>query len=175
MTGSFSYTPKQTDLLTAFKLHYPPIQPKRIARFLAFCAFIGLAVAIMAGDTKGIEWFQVIGGMMVFGLIIMSLIQILVQLLWMPRYTRRIFAQQVELQQQVEVIWNEAGFSTTTAKSHAQLDWKDFFGWARNGKVMMLYRSEAMFNYFPTDTAEKIAAADAIEAHLIKAGVKRRA
>ncbi len=174
MSGSVIYTPVPADLLSAFKLHYPAFQPKRLFLFLVFAAFVGLAASLLSGDTDSLETLKVMAAMVVFGAAIFVTIQLVLRLWWMPRYTARIYKQQAELRQEVEVTWDEIRFSTRSSNAHSDMAWKDFHRWSRNDRMMLLYRSEALFNFFPLNTAEKQAAADSIQLHLETAGVARR-
>lgn len=172
MNGRFSFTPTQADLLTAFKLHYPAVPRKRFGYFLLFAAFVGFAVAQMPGGVRAPETLAMMAGMTLFGAIVFLVIQAIVRLWWMPRYVRRIFAQQAELRHPTHVSWDENGFHATSESGEFRQQWKDFYRWKRNDSMILLYRSEALFNFISLESDEGKAAADAIQAHLINAGVE---
>jgi hypothetical protein len=174
MTGSLTFKPAEAHLLMALKKHYNRFQVKRVIWFVAFCALVGLAVSVLAGDTTAKEMIKVVGGMMLYGVVIIVILRVIIQAFWLPRYVRRVFKQQTDLHQDIDMQWDEIHFITRTPNSHVQTPWKDFHLWDRDENIMLLYRSEALFNFFPLDDAGKRAAADQIEAHLLNAGVKCR-
>lgn len=174
MSGSFTFKPAEADLLLALKKHYNRFQVKRVFWFIAFCALVGLAISVFVGNTTPKEMAKVIGGMIVYGIVVIAILQIIIRVLWLPRYVRRIFKQQTDLHQEIDVEWDDTYFTTRTPNSHVKTPWKDFHLWDRGENIMLLYRSEALFNFFPLDDANKRAAADQIEAYLLNAAVKSR-
>jgi uncharacterized membrane protein (DUF485 family) len=174
MSSSFTFKPTEAHLLTALKRQYSRFQVKRILWFIAFCAFVGLSISVLSGDTSPNEMTKVMGGMVVYGVVVIMILQIIIRWIWLPRYVRRVFKQQSDLHQDINVEWDDTYFVTRTPNSHVQTPWKDFHLWDRDEHVMLLFRSEALFNFFPIDDNEKSSAADQIEAHLVKAGVKCR-
>ena len=174
MSGTVTFTPVQDDLLRAFKLHYPLFQPKRFVFFIAFCALIGLAMAILAGDTTGTETVAIIASMMAFGTAMIIVLQTFVRLWWIPRHIGRVFKQQADLRKETTISWNDEKLSLRSINAHSDLPWNEFHQWCRNDRMLLIYRSELLFNFFPIDSQEKQSAADDIQAHLVGAGVKQR-
>jgi hypothetical protein len=172
--GSFLYKPEQADLMAAFKLHYPAFPAKKLMLFLLFAAFVGLSASILSGDSGITETVYVMSSMVAFALITFTILQCIVRFWWMPRYTHRIFKQQADFHQEIEINWDEAYFITQTLNSHVKTAWKDFYHWSRNDQMMLLYRSEALFNFFPINSAERSKAADSMQIHLTNAGIGRR-
>lgn len=174
MSGAFVYSPAPSDLLNSFRLHYSAVPVNRIGLYLGFCGLVGLAASALSGDTGGKEMVAVSLAMVALGVVVFIVLQLIVRFWWMPGYTRRVFAQQADLHQQLEVRWDDTNYTTQTANSVVNTPWADFHLWNRDERVMLLYRSESLFNFFPVDCAERRTAADEIEALLINAGVKRR-
>jgi hypothetical protein len=174
MTGSLTFTPIEAHLLAALKKHYDRVQVKRVLWFVAFCAMIGLAVSQFFGNNNMQDTIKIIAGTVVYGLAIVAIIKIIVRFVWLPRYVRRVFKQQADFHQAIVMEWDDAYFTTRTPNSHVKTPWKDFHLWDRHEEIMLLYRSEALFNFFPLNDVETRNAADQIEVYLLNAGVKRR-
>ncbi len=174
MSGSFSFSPSQSNLLDSFTLHNLAVPVKRIGLYLAFCVLVGLVVSVLSGDTDVTEMIKFSCFMLALGGVIFVALRLIVRFWWMPHYARRVFKQQADLHQQIDVRWDDANFTTQTANAFVNTPWSDFHLWNRDDRVMLLYRSESLFNFFPLDSAEGQSAADEIQAHLLGAGIKRR-
>ncbi len=174
VTGSLTIRLTEANLLTALRLHYNRIPVKHLIWYFAFCIFLGVAVSIVSGDTSATELFLVAAGMFFWGLFVLIALKFFGSKLWLPRYVRRIFKQQSDFHHDIDVLWDLEYFTSRTPDSFVRTAWKDFYLWDRDHQMIMLYRSESLFNFLPTGNAETCAAADVFETHLLNAGVKRR-
>jgi hypothetical protein len=147
---------------------------KRLGLFALCAMFVGAAVALLTGTTDAKEFAQIIGAMLIWAVVAIGLILLGVRFLWLPRYVRRVYAQQRDLREEIVIQWDDVRFSAQSASGHITVEWNDFYRWQRNNDVILLYRSEALLNFFPTHDPEFRAAADEVERLLTAAGVKER-
>ncbi len=174
MSGSVTFTPTEMNVRAAYRLGFQRVSVKRLGYFLLFAAIIGLAVSLLSGTTDATEIALVVGAMLVWAVIATGLILLGVRFLWLPRYVRRVYAQQRDLREEVTVQWDDIHFSAKAASGHTKLKWTDFHRWQRDNHVILFYRSEALFNFLPTHDPEFRTAADDMERLLVAAGVKER-
>jgi hypothetical protein len=174
MSGSVTFTPTELDVRSAYQLGTQRVSVKRLGYFLLFAAFVGLAVALLTGSTDLKEIATVVGAMLVWAVVATCLILIAVRFLWLPRYVRRVYAQQRDLREEIIVEWDNSHFSAHAASGHTKLKWTDFYRWQRSNDVILLYRSEALFNFLPTHDPKFRVAADEMEQLLVAAGVKEQ-
>ena len=111
---------------------------------------------------------------MLWALLVLAGFYLAVGKIWLPRFARRIFQQQRDLQSEVVISWDDQAFRTVAASGQAFCAWGDFHAWRRNEKSLLLYRSEALFNFLPLTDASSQAAAESMVLHLRNAGVKER-
>jgi hypothetical protein len=174
MSGSLTFTPAEADLLAAYRLAYPSLSSPRIIGFIAFGAVIGLAIAGIDGFRNARESLIMIGAMTLWAIVVLFVIVVGVRLIWMPRYSRRIFTQQKDLQSPITLEWTDTHFITTAHGGRVEIAWTDFYRWRRNEAMLLLYRSEALFNFVPIGNPEAAKAADEMQALLEAAGVVKK-
>lgn len=69
-------------------------------------------------------------------------------LLWLvlPRAARRFYAQQSDLRTETHVNWDAHGLRVTAPSGDSSTPWDRFHRWLESGRVILLYRSDALFN-----------------------------
>lgn len=69
--------------------------------------------------------------------------------LWLPRKTRKIFAQQKLLHEPMEIEITPAGFSTTATYGTSHLEWRALHKYKAGKELMLVYQSDVIFHMFP--------------------------
>jgi hypothetical protein len=172
MSGSITFTPTADHLLAAYRTNYQVYGYKRIFLYFALGLILGIGLVYLDKSWGKTQGWVTIGAALFWCLIVLLALTSFVKFIWMPRYSRRIFDQQRDLQQPVTISWDADRFTTIADSGTAHLKWADFHKWRRTKSVFLLYRSDALFNFLPLDDDEQRAAADQFEQHLKSAGVK---
>jgi hypothetical protein len=174
VSGELSFTPSEDMLGRAYRLHYKGPGRNRIIGFGLFGAVLGLAIAMIEGLSSTATMIGWIAAGTIWAFFVLLVILAITRYWWMPRFIRRVYAQQRDLQQLSTIRWSEQGYETEIPAGKNLLRWTDIYRWQRGGGMLLLYRSEAMFNFFPDDTSEHSQAANEIQAFLVAAGVKEK-
>jgi hypothetical protein len=174
VTDEVTFTPTEVMLKTAYDLHYKGPGKKRVIGYVIFGLVMGLVLAAVDGFSSVSQSLQLIGAMLLWAFFVLLIIIMITRYCWIPRFVRRVFAQQKDLQQTATIRWSDAAYETEIASGKISTPWSEFYMWQRGKGVLLLYRSEAMFNFLPTDGEEFSRAADAIQNHLVAAGVKEK-
>jgi hypothetical protein len=174
VSGELSFTPSEAMLNRAYALHYRGPGRNRVIGFAIFGALLGLGIAIAEGLHSARVAIGWIAAGMIWAFFVFCIIWVITRYWWMPRFVRRVYAQQRDLQQLSTIRWSEQGYETEIASGKNLMPWTDFYQWHRGQGMLLMYRSEAMFNFFPADTPEYSRAADEIQALLVAAGVKEK-
>lgn len=174
MTGQFEVQVSEADLLAAYRAHYPLFPKVRIAVGALFVLLFGVGIALL--DKPGDAQFAAVfaGTLLLLMAILLVAIQLVMRLWWMPRYSRRIYAQQVDLRTAFTISWDEERLSTVSAIGSGITAWRDFHRWLRTNDLLLIYRSDALFHIVPLRDSEAQRAADTIVARLEEAGVPRK-
>jgi hypothetical protein len=172
MSGRLTFTPTVEHLLAAYRTNYKAPGYKRILIYFAFGLILGFGIVYVDKSWGKPQGWITIGVVLLWCMIVLLALTSFVKIIWMPRYSRRIFSQQRDLQQSVTISWDEDRFTAVADSGTAHVKWADFHKWRRAKDVFLLYRSDALFNFLPLDDAERRAAADICEQHLKCAGVK---
>jgi hypothetical protein len=174
MSRAFTYTPNEAHLRAALLLNYKVASRKRVAVFLLFGLVMGVALAAIDGFHDIRSGLIVIGAMLAWTLVVLAALIVAVRLVWLPRYAKRVFAQQRDLQSPVKIEWTDTHFIASAETGTTRMAWADFYRWRRNESILLLYRSEALFNFVPLDSAEALVAADDMQRLMIAAGVSEK-
>lgn len=174
MSGTLRFTPTQADLKAAYALHIARPVTKALFWLVPIAVMLGLLVASTDREATGSDELIIIIVMLGWLVTVTLAIYFIVRFLWLPRFSKRIYAQQMDLRGEVDIVWDESGFTATNASGHANLPWADFYRWKRSETMLLLYRSEAMFNFVPLHDAAFVQAADEMVRHLQAAGVKAK-
>jgi hypothetical protein len=174
VTNEITFTPTEAMLKTAYGLHYKALGKKRMIGYVIFGLIMGVVLAAVDGFSSVSQSLQIIGAVLLWALFVMLVIIIISRYWWIPRFVRRVFAQQKDLQQTATIRWTDTAYETEIASGKITTPWTEFFQWKRSEGMLLLYRSEVMFNFFPTVGEECSRAADAIQKHLMAAEVKEK-
>lgn len=174
MTGVLRFTPTAEQLTDAYQLHHRRVGTGRIVGFLLFALLLGIAVAAIEDFKSFGNSTIIVGVVMLWSVLILAIVHFGAIKLWLPRFARRVFRQQRDLHGEVTITWDAQAFRSETANGHGSCPWGDFHAWRRDEKSLLLYRSEAIFNFLPLNNVASRAAADTIVSHLCVAGVKVR-
>jgi uncharacterized membrane protein YsdA (DUF1294 family) len=174
VSETLRFTPTEADLKAAYSLHMARVSVKRLLLMAAFGLVVGLVVAVLTNTRDTQEALFIVIMMLCWALVVTLAIYLATRYLWMPRYVRRIYAQQKDLQGETEVSWDATGFATANANGRVLVPWADFHQWQLSDAMLLLYRSDAMFNFLPLAKPAFAQAASEMVDHLQAAGVKRR-
>jgi Zn-dependent protease with chaperone function len=174
MNNEVTFTANEAMLKLAFDVHYKSVIKKSIIGYVVLGLLLGFVVAATDGFTSFPNTLITIGAIMLWTLLVLLVIILMSRYWWLPRFVRRTFAQQKELHQVATIRWTEAAYEVETASAKIMTPWNEFYQWRRGDGILLLYRSEVLFNFFPTESEEFIAAADAIQSQLVAAGVKEK-
>ncbi|MBK9431829.1 YcxB family protein [Sphingorhabdus sp.] len=174
MSGEISLAPTEEMLQSAYRTHYSALRKKQIVFYLVFGGLVGLVLAAVDGFSSASHALKLILAMLLWALVVLVVIILLTRYWWLPRFTRRVFQQQSDLRHPFIVRWNDDAYETEIPSGKITTPWSDFYQWRRGKDILLLYRSEALFNFFPTTGEGMAEIADAIQGHLIVAGVKEK-
>jgi YcxB-like protein len=174
VTGTLTFSPQESHLLAAFRLNYKVGGWKRIAAYMIFGVIVGIALATIDGSEEPAKFLMIVAVTLLYALFILVALMIGIRVFWIPRYTKRIFSQQQELRHDVAVHWNETHFVAEAQSGRTEMKWGDFYRWKRNDDILLLFRSEALFNFLPIDGPAFAAAADDMQRFMTEAGVKEK-
>lgn len=171
MSRSIIFEPKVEDLCAAYALNMSRSWRKSLTRLIPLGLLFAAFLAISVFD-KGPRHVTFVAGAMTIFISVTLIFCTIVRFIWLPHFSKRIYTQQKDLHEATELSWDSVGFTATNSLGHATLPWADFYGWKHGKSMFLLYRSEALFNFFPLADPEFAAAADAMEQLLIAADVK---
>ena len=66
----------------------------------------------------------------------------------------KIFEQQIDLHQSVEISWDQEGFRASTSNAQSITPWGDFVRFRETARMLLLYRSDVIFHMIPTRAFE---------------------
>jgi hypothetical protein len=99
--------------------------------------------SVMSESRGGFDW-----SLMVFPLVLAGVFA----LSWFvlrPIQVKRLYTQNKELSSQFEMTLAEMGYAITNSYGSAVIPWKDYAKWKADDKIILLYRSDNMFNMVP--------------------------
>jgi asparagine N-glycosylation enzyme membrane subunit Stt3 len=91
----------------------------------------------------GFLGFVVVGWSIWFVLVLLS------NCFYLPWRCRKTFAQQKTLHQVTDKVIDEEGLSIVSGYGSARIPWGDFYKWKSNGRLILLYQSNRIFNMIP--------------------------
>ena len=165
------FTPTEDDLRAAYRLHMHRSGWKRFGYFVLFGAAIGVAIAAVDGFPNVTTVIGVVLGMTIWAAVVALLFQFAVPKFWIPRLARKIFLQQKDLQLENETWWDDNQLHSRNAQAHAYLNFSDIVKWRRDDKILLLYRSDHLFNFLPMRVFSDRSLPDALIRRLQDAGV----
>jgi len=133
------------DLVAAYQLHHRvKLRSWRTAvgGGLALLALAGLLIALGEG------WPAVAAGLV--GGVVGGFAVPVMMLRWrVPAVARRIFQQQKQLNEETNLAWNADGLRVRTPNLDGRTPWAHFRRWREDGRVVLLYHSDALFQFIP--------------------------
>lgn len=174
MNGQFDLQVSEADLLTAYRAHYPLFPKSKVAIGALFVLLLGASLALWDSPADARHAAVLAGGLLLWMVFLLLAIQLVMRRWWMPRFTRRIYAQQADLRIPYTLRWDENRLNIANANSTGDVAWGDLHQWLRTDGMLLIYRSEALFHIIPLHDAAAGRAADAITARLEQAGVSRK-
>jgi hypothetical protein len=174
MSGEIAFTPTASMLEAAYGVHYSRPSKKQIIGYIIFGGLMGLALAMIDEFSSLTYTLGIIALTILWALFVLMVIILLTRYWWLPRFTRRIFKQQSELRLETTIRWSKRGYETEVRNGKQIMEWADFYQWRRSNGMLLIYRSEALFNFFPDNAPNFVDAADEIQSFLIAAGIKEK-
>ncbi|WP_166039909.1 YcxB family protein [Sphingosinicella sp. YJ22] len=148
--GRVRFVPSEADLLEANKiwLGMELRKPSNLIFFLSVTVLAALFACYIAADGQ-LRWSAQAGAIgAALGLVALGLILVVIRLR-LPAMSRRSFAQQKWLGDEVEMTWSDDGILFETCNSHARHDWDGFGKWSENGAVFVLFFTDSLFSMIP--------------------------
>lgn len=148
--GSVKFVPSERDLFEANKiwLGRELKKPSNLLFFLSVAVLAALLACYIAEHGR-LRWNAAAAGVgAALWLVALGLILGAIRLR-LPAMSRRSFAQQKWLRDEVEVTWSDEGILFETSKSHSRHDWDDFGKWAENRTVFVLFFADSLFSMIP--------------------------
>ncbi|QXT34755.1 YcxB family protein [Sphingomonas sanguinis] len=139
-----------SDLIAANRAYFwASLRTRRMLRSYAVGGFIfGLmSVGFAWNEPAGAKVIAFLGGVLLWTFFLGIFLSINYVLL--PRRTRRIFAQQKNLHNEVALQWGDGGVSFQSEKGSSKFAWSDFIRIAENRNAIILLQSDALFNFIP--------------------------
>ena len=159
------FTPTLDDTLSVYRLNSKP-SPLRYA--VAAVLIIGFcAVFVATNRLRPSEY-----AMFILAVLTMcALMAVLLTKVLVPYRARRIFRQQAGLHGPVELSWNDATLTYRTSRGDSAIPWADFRRRREDAKVILLYQSDALFNFIPRRVLS-VSATQSLDEHLRKVPLK---
>ena len=172
------FTCTENDLLDAQRLHHTLTLRGR--RFLIRTAAIAVALAGVSMIVRQKADAETLAYGLAFAAIYACVIVIAIvvtRLVTLPRAARRQFSQQKEFRGPMKVGINPAHIAVTSKNGFSNTPTEDFLKWAENGKSILLYRSDRLFNLVPkrvvSDAFHRSLMAELTRAGVPKAGFSK--
>ncbi len=174
MSGALRFLPSEADLRAAYALHMARPKFKQILWLMSFGILLATIFSLLEKEYDPFVVLLVVLAIWAWMIIVACAIWAAMWFVWLPRFSKRVYAQQKDLRDDTEIAWDAEAFSVTSDSGQSRLAWDGFHGWKRTEDMLLLYRSEAMFNFVPLKDAAFVKAADEIVGHLQAAGVKAK-
>lgn len=171
MNEKLIFTPSEEDLRAAYGLHMKQLGFKRIGYFLLFGLAIGIALAAFDGFDHVPQALGLIAGMTLWAGLLALIMTILFPIWWVPRLARKIYKQQKDLRLETTTWWDDEKLYSGNAQGHAHLNFADMAKWRTDDKIILLYRSDQLFNFLPVRIFKDPAHKDGLIRRLRDAGV----
>ncbi|WP_108809894.1 YcxB family protein [Sphingorhabdus sp. Alg231-15] len=149
MTEKIIFTPTEDDLRAAYGLHLKQMGWKRFAYLLLFGLAIGIAMAAYDGFDDMTKAIGLVAGMTLWAGIVALVMSVLVPTWWVPRLSKKIYNQQKDLRLETTSWWDDEKLHSSNEQGHAHLTFADMIKWRADDKIVLLYRSDHLFNFLP--------------------------
>jgi hypothetical protein len=174
MSGQLSFRCSASELEAAHRAHLREISRVRLVVLVFFGVSVGILISWMDGFRSLNTTLTYVAIMLAWLLVVMTVIIVGFRWFWLKRFSNRIYHQQSEFRGDIHVMWDDAGFKTETDSGTFNARWGDFHAWKRTDTMLLLYRSEVMYNFIPLGDPDTVKAADDIVAALIANGIEAR-
>ncbi len=138
-----TYTPTVADTLAAYRLHSRPGRARLVVVAAVMAA--GSWVAFSETDRSlGSLLITIAVGIVAYGGMAAGI--------WfgvLPWWVRRVYRQQKNLHEAVTLEWDAAGLRARTGRGQAAMAWADYVKRRENEVVLLLYQSDALFQFVP--------------------------
>jgi len=112
-----------------------------------FTILIGLILALVA--ILALIEPQALDNPMLFALGGVAVVLMLMIRLVVPFHARRHYRQSAALRDEIEAEWNEKGIRFSSAHGNSNFAWNEFYRWAENESLILLYQSQMLYNIIP--------------------------
>jgi hypothetical protein len=145
-TASYEITAR--DLIAGYRLNFlSALKGRKVwVRCAVLTILLGAGSAFLFADDLGIAIGALIG--VAYGALLLSVIWLTCFLL-LPRRARRIFAQQKALHDPIAIEWSEALITIGSNRGTTTFEWSDFVRSLENHEIILLFQSDAVFNFIP--------------------------
>ncbi len=172
MTGrSITFTPSEADVLAAYRLHWSKIPRKAFVRFSVLVLAVAAFVVLMVQPGGFLATSGTVAAIIAYAIILFVVLRWISLRWWLPRFVRRVYEQQADLRRSTTTHWDEEYFRSESSEGGFRTAWRDLYGWRRDRRNILLYRSEILFNFIVIGDAEQ-AAIDDLERCLTAAEVR---
>ena len=162
MMEKLVFTPTEDDLRSAYKMHFRRPRGMQLVAMIATGLAISVVLSAMDGFSDGSKALNLMIVMIIWATLITAIIFLVIQLWWIPRLSKKLFSQQKDLHLQTEIWWDDDKFYSKNEQGEAHLRFADLVKWQANEKVILLYRSDQLFNFLPVRIFRSYAHADGI-------------
>ncbi len=160
-------------LLDAYRLNMIGVKASTVWKLIFFQVVFSILLARLPSFEYDLQYLIKILTVFMSIFLISFIFPILGYMFYLPRYSKKIFHQQSDLQKTIVCSWNDEFLSTNTPDSYVKEAWSKFFQWDMNNKVMLFYYSEALFTLAPVSSYQPEQLTDIVQC-LQKAGVPLR-
>jgi hypothetical protein len=155
------------DLKAAQNLHAMPGKWARVGLFALLGLFVLLLLAgSVLASMGGISWWLIIYPLFIVGFLL---------LYWFvlrPAQIARAYKLHKELSSPFEMKLTEEGYAIQNSYGQGKIPWKDFAKWKADKNMILLYRTDNMFNMIPRRLLQGNEETEYILDQLRQAGVK---
>lgn len=171
MIEKLTFTPREDDLRAAYGLHLQKAGWTRVGYLIIFGLVVGIVLAALDGFEDVPQTVGIIVGMTLWAGIVALLIKILMPIWWVPRLSKKIYRQQKDLRLETTTWWDDEKLYSANEQGHAHLTFADMVKWREDEKIILLYRSDHLFNFLPAHIFKDKAHKDGLIRRLEDAGV----
>lgn len=162
------------DLIAAYRANFASVSRRRAAIIPIAAALYTAGLVWMEGGASLITIFVIfilMIGAMYLGIL---LFRYLIRRFGIPRFAKRIYAQQADLRIPFQWEWDDDNFFAHSESGNSRYPWNSFHKWHRTSGMLLLYRSEVLFHFLPLRHEGALRAADDITARLTAHGIHEK-
>ncbi|MFC4292175.1 YcxB family protein [Sphingorhabdus arenilitoris] len=174
MSGSVTISASEEQVLAAYQLHWSVIPRKGKIIFGLLVMIIASIMAYIVSDEGPLMMLAAFAGYVLFGVLVLFFFRWINKIWWVPRFVKRVYAQQADLRKEFTISWDQDGFRILTENGDMWMKWTELHGWRRTERTLLLYRSEVLFNFVPLRADQDSALLDDMQAHLVASGVEEK-